>query len=329
MNVSLPLPIDIGGNISQKLDLNQMPKRCVEYLFMTIEHSGFEKATAALEACYELSGLESNGCILTGPPGVGKSRAIRSFVTDIYYQDCNRATTELTPLPILSIRVPGKPTLLRVIEKILQSAGDLSPTTRSTQSAQTRLDRLIVQRKVRMIIFDEFQHLLRKNAMVRTNDVLSFIKVLMDDHRLSVVFAGLPEGEDALTDFPELRQRLSFVDAKLYPFSLEKNGPSNRDDFVAYLLAMQEKFAELNVKVIPIVSKDMVPRLWLATKGTPRHINQFFMRMLNQYKEGDFIDKEKFQELFKTCPFHRALGTFEPFTAPSEQVKNKINDIKE
>ncbi len=325
MNVSEPLPIDINSDLTRRFNSHKMPALVKEFYFKTIKHASFNDALDGLNKCYAMSGLEGNGCVLFGDPGVGKSRLIRYFTTEIYNKSFNQPTEELTPLPILSIRVPGRPTITRICEKLLQSAGNLAPASKSSLTVYTRLDRLIKNQHVEMIIFDEFQHLLRRNALISTRDVMAFIKTLMDDHRLTVVFAGLPEAAELLDEYPEIRQRLSFVDISLVPFNLERSGNGNVFELVAYMKSINEILASLNINICDLADEDMVPRILLATHGLPRHITQLFNRVLIQFGTSTVITAKDLNEIYKTVPFNTHIKPFDVFTAPIHKVIEKYN----
>lgn len=275
MKIAKHLPIDISGDLLARFNNKNIPQHVIEVYFNSIKHQAFTKALEVLHQCFNLSGFEAIGALILGEPGLGKSFILRYFLVEIYNQIEFQPTAELTPLPVLYIRVPGRPTITRVIEKLLETARLPAPSHRSTESALVRLNRVIREQQTRMIIFDECQHLLKEHALVRTNDVINFIKVLMDEHALSVVFAGHPSAKKLLQQFPEIHQRLSLNHLELNAFSYDDSGMSNFKAFKAYIKSIQAKLISLNITGIVLADKNMYPRLWLATKGVPRHIHQF------------------------------------------------------
>ena len=188
INVFTPLPIDMNSDLSTNSQIMRLPEHARDFYFKTFKHKGFNHGLNELRQCHKLSGLDGQGCIILGHPGMGKSRLLRYFATEVYQQPQYQATDEVTKLPLLSIRVPGKPTILGIIEKLMDCARYEHPTPRNTNIAIKQLYRFIRFTGTEIIIFDEFQHLLKRNALIRTRDVMAFIKVLMDDLCLSVVF---------------------------------------------------------------------------------------------------------------------------------------------
>lgn len=322
MKIARQLPIDNCNNLLNRLQNKNMPRYVLELYFNSIKHGSFTKALEVLHQCFNLSGFESIGALLLGEPGLGKSFIIRYFLVEIYSRPEYQRTPELTPLPVMYIRVPGRPTINRVIEKLLEAAKLPAPSYRSKESALVRLNRVIREQGTMMIIFDECQHLLKEHALVRTNDVINFIKVLMDEHALSVVFAGHPKAKELLEQFPEIHQRLSLNHLELKAFSYDNNGVSNFKAFKAYINSIQTKLTSMDITEVVLAGKDMYPRLWLATKGKPRHIHQLITRILLEYKASETMSRKTMQTVYQSCPFNVHIGQFQVFTAPIERVNS-------
>lgn len=322
INVSTVLPIDVSSDISSRIALNKLPYNVRELRFKTYFHPAFSNALEGLRDTFAMSGFESTGCTLFGEAGVGKSRLIRYFITEVYSKPEYKPTDTITPIPIVSIRVPGKPTINGICEQILKcTQKHYVPPTKSGDSIKLRVSRMLQHLNVEMIIFDEFQHLLRKNATIRTADVIAFIKVLMDEHNLSVVFAGLPEAASLLDDHPELAQRMSYAKVDLNSFTLEKEGICNQKYFASYIKSIESSFKELGVTIFPLANSDMLARLFLATLGNQRRISQLFTRVMHTYHTQTKINKHEFQQVFNKTAFNK-INNFSLFTEPPSKVKD-------
>lgn len=328
INVATPLPIDMNSDLSSRFDSEKLPLKVKALYFKTYRHDAFNDALENLHETFAMSGLDSTGCLLIGEPGVGKSRLLRFFTTEIYSLPQYQPTDELTPLPILSIRVPGKPTINRVLEKLLECAGHLAPPARSSESATIRLNRLIVSLGVKMIILDEFQHLLRRHATIRTADVMKFLKVLMDEHGLAIVFAGHHESLELLDEHPDVKQRFEFAQAELVPFSLNAKGHGNVKEFASYLANIQENFKRSGIEMCDLVTPEMITRIYVATLGLPRRISQLFNRLMLRYHAKKFITITELESIFRIMPFNK-IKPFKLFSAKphilNEQFATLIN----
>jgi len=316
------LPFELSGDLTERINVNRLPRVAREFYFTTLNHKVFEQGLEAMKTTHAMSGLEGTGMIIEGEPGLGKTTLLNKYVRDIYAEPEYQRTDELTPLPILKIRIPGRPTIPRVIEKLLLTSNHIQATARKTSSLESRLHQLIHHQRVEMIIFDEYQHLLRSEAY--TNDTLNFIKTLADDYKLAVVFAGLPKGRPILESRPELRERMSFEQVLFKPFNVKTKESSI--EYAKYIKGLEEKIYSVGVDCCPLASGDMLPRLLLATQGKPRFINRLLMRLLIQHKECKSIKATDFARVFSNVPFNSHLGKFNPFSAKMDKVILKIGE---
>lgn len=312
------VPIEMAGNFDSRFDPDKLPPIVRHFYFKTFTHEAFTQGLNILEMTHAMSGLEGIGCVIEGEPGVGKSRCLDTYISNVYNLPRYQPTPELIKLPILKIRVPGKPSINRVVEKLLHCARHIAPSSKSSDSALTKLYRLIEVQQVEMIIFDEFQHLLRRYAQCTTNDTVAFIKVLIDDFKLAVVFSGLPEGSEILQKFGELNQRVSFGKVTFNAFNTDTD--DNYKEYIAYIKAIEGTLQEIGAKVCPLSTTDMLPRLLLASQGRPRFLARFFMRLLFQYQDKTYITKEIMSKVYASWPMGSFLHPFDPFLAPSEAV---------
>lgn len=321
------VPIEMTGNLDSRFDPEKLPPIVRHFYLKTFSHKAFDEALDILKMTHAMSGLEGVGCVVEGEPGVGKSRCLDKYISHVYSLPRYQPTPELIKLPILKIRVPGKPSINRVIEKLLHSARHIGPSSKSSDSAITKLYRLIEFQQVEMIIFDEFQHLLRKYAQCTTNDTVAFIKVLIDDFKLAVVFSGLPEGSEILKNFGELEQRVSFGKVTFKAFNTDN--AANYKEFIAYIKAMEETLKDIGAKVCPLATTEMLPRLLLASQGRPRFLARFFMRLLMQYQDKTYISEKIMSQIYSTWAMGSFLHPFDPFLAPAEAVAAKYTEYRQ
>lgn len=318
------VPIRLSHHNTAKFDPSRLPENIRAFYHATINHNAFERAVSVLHENFQmglLGGTDGIGCIIDGLPGVGKTLALETFIGDIYALEHYQPTKELIKLPILKIRVPGRPTVNRVAEKLLYNGVHVSPSSRKTDSILVKLYRMIEYQQVRMIIFDEFQHLLRRYAQVSTGDVVTFMKVLIDDLGLSVVFSGSSEGIDYLKNFPELEQRVCIERVTLTPFNVATT--ENNKDFIAFIKSIDEKLAELGFSIIPLSDQDMLIRLLLATRGIPRFISRLLLKTLIRNQNKLVISKKDIGSVYQTMCINEHLGKFDPFEAKLSVVESK------
>lgn len=297
--------------------------------FSTYKHPSFKNAYNALLDTYDNYGTDSCGCCMFGPPGSGKSRLLRYFLCEIYSRPEYKETDEITPIPVICVSVPGRPTIPKLCEQILKlTQGVYTPIARSGTSPEARVDRMIDELGIKMIIFDEFQHLLREEAAISTAAVLAFIKILMDEHGLAVVFSGKPNAQKLLDDHPELQQRVSYADANLQHFNVKMDGPGNIKEFGSYIKSIELTFKEYGVNSFPIANADMVQRLYIATDGILRLITILFIRVAKLSENEKHITPEILQEAYVSVGFNKR-DDFDLFTATKAEVAKYIKKVQQ
>lgn len=289
----------------------------------TIQYPEFIKGINALTKTLEYSGIVGAGMMIEGEPGVGKSRLTEYFIKK-YYQNHVREDAETIHLPIISIGIPGRPTIPRVIEKILDKANHVKPYSGNRARHENRLRTMIEEQNVRMLVLDEYHHLVR--AEKYTRDTFNFLKVLADDHKLAIVLSGLTSGRQALNAHEELRERLSLYRILLKPFTLK----NSYETFLDYLAAINAILDEMGVKCIELDTDNFAPRLLLATMGKQRAIGRSIEGLLLEYDGKNSITQKDFEKAFSAHPFNHTLGAFNPFNKNTKltTVEKKIAEYE-
>lgn len=320
------VPFHLPGDISNKLPTH-INNYAATFYSKTIRYPAFERGLKALENTLKYAGIEGAGMIVEGEPGAGKTRLNNYFIRNFYqeYSINNKIyDDEVINLPIISIAVPGRPTMPRVIEKILDVANHVSPSHRSPNKHEFRLRTMIEEQNVRMLVLEEYQHLVRNEKYTR--DTLNFIKVLADDHKLAIVFSGLPEGHKALEGHEELRERLSLYRVKLHHFTKEYS----YQDYLNYLKTMNHILSNIGVRCCDLSSSELALRLLLVTHGNQRFITRIIMRLLLEYKEEKELKLHDFEVAYDLHRFNPHLGEFNPFAKASKiaLIKSKIAEFE-
>lgn len=295
------------------------------FLSKTIRHIQFEKALDAIAETHAMTGIQGTGMILTGMPGTGKTTILKRYVKTCLEMRDDIESETLTKWPVIRVVIPPKPTIISLIKTILYKVDHLVPKGTEADLKQ-RLAVLIDEQKVELVIFDEFQHLLREQAQISTRNVLNFIKVLMDECNLSVVMAGLPKGYDAISEFEELDQRLSFEQFHLQPLTLIDNGLSS--NFSEYMATCEQILLDTGVQTVSLTSETMLKRLYLATQGKVRLISRLFIKVIQISDLSDKLVLQDYASAYDRARLNRKLGAFNPFSAPKSKVLEKLETLE-
>lgn len=327
-NYKTSTPFDLAGDVVSRLANIGQTSHVTAFFDATFSHKQFKAGLNALEETRQMSGIDSTGLIIKGIPGVGKSTLLNTFTKRIYQQSCYQPTDIMTPLPVLKTRVPGRPTIPRLIEKILQGASAFMPPMKRTDSLERRLHQLIIHQGVEMIILDEFQHFLHKNSPRSvTNPTINFIKTLADDYQLSFCFTGLPDLANVLDNFEEIKDRMGINEVVLAPFSIENN--VNRDDMNTFLNSMFNKVESLGIDCTSLNKENrdrdfLLKQFVFATRGKSRHISRLIGKSLFKVQPGQALTLNHLKETYSKSTAINCGSVFNPFSAKELQVEKEL-----
>lgn len=291
----------------------------------SILYPKFKEALTNIRYAHSMHGSERAGMILTGLTGVGKSRAVDTYIAAYYASRPELETDQLTELPILKVRLSGRPTYNGLLQQILMAADHVKLSGNSTRLFG-RVKKLVKEQNVQMLVIDEFQHLLSEQARVSTRDVLNLLKTLMDDCKFSCLLTGLPEGLKTFVQHDEIRQRFAKNRFELCPFSVaDKASVSELRD---YLKAYDRRLEQEGIKSIALSSEFMLPRVYLATLGLPRAISELISSTLDRTDISSPLTKNNWAQGYEAIFLDNNLGeTFNPFVAKDEQVKHHLEAL--
>jgi hypothetical protein len=170
-----------------------------------VPHRAFEDATRRIEQCFSYS---ANACepiclALVGESRTGKSRVLEECKEKHRPERDGEGLT----VPILRVSTPSKPTVKSLAELMLRAMQD-PLFDRGTENSKTvRLQTLMRNSGTRMVMIDEFQHFVDKGSQMVMHHVADWLKILVDDSRVSLVVAGLPTCQAVLEQNEQLAGR--------------------------------------------------------------------------------------------------------------------------
>lgn len=281
-------------------------------------HDRFEQAVADIQRTHAMSGVEGIGMLLMGIPGLGKSSILASYIKRHLKERNDLESPGRSIEPIILVSVPAEPTLKTLIQEILLASSYEGSIKGTVGELKQKLNELIRERGVELLIFDEFQHFLREQAKSNTRGVVNHIKLMMDKHKLAVVMAGTPAGYRSIAHYDELYQRFAQRQTRLTPFQI--NSEENLQAFGSYLRACTGFLNQQGVKLIPLANKEMMVRVYVATKGIPRLIAGLIKMALESAEQGEMITQNDLADGFTKTSMNPDLKNFNPFRANYERV---------
>lgn len=171
---------------------------------------------------------------IKGPTGVGKSTLYRH-----YEQNFPRVETEEgTQIPVLSATIPVPATVKNLATRLLFNLGDPAAEMGTTYNKTLRLEQLMKNCCVELIILDEFQHFIDRDSHKILQTVSDWLKNLLNNIGIPMVLIGLP-GADAVLDANEQLKRRFSAKEELNPFGW--NNIQQQEEFRKFLYILETK----------------------------------------------------------------------------------------
>lgn len=188
---------------------------------------------------------------------IGETNNGKTMLLDNFY---NRHKVEPNPLekktilPVVMVQMPSDPDESRLYDVLLERFFANGSPREPINSKLIRLKKILENLEVRLIILDEFQHVLA-GTLKKQRKLLNAIKYLGNEIRISFVAAGTMETLGALQADPQIANR--FETMFLPKWTLN-------EDFLRLLVTMEPK---LGLKKQSNLADEAIARLILAESG--------------------------------------------------------------
>jgi hypothetical protein len=234
-----------------------------------VPHTAFERASSRIEQCFHYAdrAVEPICIALVGDSRTGKSRVQE----ECFAAHPQERKSEGLLVPILRVKTPSKPTVKGLAELMLQAMSD-PRFYAGTENAKTiRLRTLMRNAGTRMVMIDEFQHFYDKGSRKVMYHVADWLKILVDDSRVALVVAGLPECQAVLDQNEQLAGR--FLTPILMP-RFDWKLADHRAEFTGILAAFHESISKC-FDMPKLDSADMAFRCYCGTGGLIGYLTKF------------------------------------------------------
>lgn len=237
---------------------------------------------------------------LLAPSGVGKTTLVETFVADIntpipgplqhHDQDCR----------VLYINLPTPCTIKAMTVEILDGLQDpLSHKHSSTGDNTGRIRALVAERKIRLIILDEFQHLIDPERDKVITSSAQWLKRTIDVTRVPVVCVGLPDSVRIYSQDKQIQRRTTKI-ITMRPF-----GPNELDEFRGFLqiYELELGFAEPS----RLSAKQTASAILRVSEGLIGQVEQLIVEAadisMRREQGPDAITVDDLAEAFDQLPF--------------------------
>lgn len=257
----------------QAVDPDTLVRRIV------IRHRYVQAAISQLEKCFANAGPGKDPRLLAiiGDSGAGKSKVLSAF------QSRHRPQRSADGLyvPVILIRAPPRPTAKNIAELLLHQLGDPFFANGSESVKTIRLKKLLRACGTRLIIIDEFNHLVDRSGRRVWEHVADYIKVLAEEANVGVVVAGLPRCTQVIECNPQLKRRFL---APIEIPSLDWSVRSQREEFQNILQTFQSKITQFSFP--SLADEDFAFRIFLATAGLIGRVANLLIGAMSNAQEN-------------------------------------------
>lgn len=191
-----------------------------------------QKILCYMDRCRDLSDLDSEPtCMMVyGASGVGKTTVIKKYLNQ------NRRDSEVGGdiIPVLHIELPDNAKPVDAARELLVEMGDPLALYETDLARLTkRLTELIPAVGVKLIIIDEFQHLVEERSNRVLTKVGNWLKMILNKTKCPIVIFGMPYSKVVLQANSQLHGRFA-IQFEMRPFSYQ-GGKGVFKTFLEYL----------------------------------------------------------------------------------------------
>lgn len=222
------------------------------------------KILGYMDRCRDLSDFESEPtCMMVfGASGVGKTTVIKKYLS----QNNRDSKVRGEIVPVLHIELPDNAMPVDAARELLLEMGDpLALYDTDLARLTKKLTDLIPLVGVKLIIIDEFQHLVEERSNRILTQVGNWLKMILNRTKCPIVLFGMPYSKVVLKANSQLHGRFS-IQCELRPFSYQGGE------------GVFKKFLENLDKLLPFVKeaglaeKNLQKKLYAFSEGNMRSL---------------------------------------------------------
>jgi len=278
---------------------------------LLIAHPSFERAVCHLQKTITLSsnGIEPRHALLLGESGTGKTW-LAQHLASLYFQDGKGIDSPNTNNPVLLVNTPSIPTLKGLAEEILLALHDPLYCRGTASDKRQRALGLIKKCRVKLIVFDEFQHFLDHGWYNSLTSVTDWLKRFIDDAGIPCLLMGLPRCEEILQANEQLRRRFSTT-LELPVFSIDTNDAER--EFRAILNQIDRSLP--TERKSGLAESDFARRLYFASNGLLGYLRKIITAAfeVTVQENRSMVDMQILEKVFTEVIWREGRNALNPF----------------
>jgi hypothetical protein len=262
---------------------------------IVVKYPRYEEVINELSEIHQLSKHSefSNNLCIIGYSGVGKTTVIKDFIA----QFPKKVLNDRDILPVLYLRVSSQGKVKSLASSILQELGDPFFNKGTEDQMTLRINNMIIEYGVEMIILDEFEHFINLHNGKIESDTISWLISFIQEIKIPVVLSGLPVVERILNWSSKMDRRFSNR-LKMKPFNFETI--KEQLEFKIFLKSIDDELPFFNRSKLE--EPQIASLIHNATKGIPSYIKELLsIATKMSLKAGkDSITKVEIEYVIKT-----------------------------
>lgn len=280
-----------------------------------VEGDRYDLAMDWLEDCLLEAGVghEATTGLLFGPPGVGKSTALRRFMNKYGKPMETKSGTKRT---VARVVTPSNPNLGNFLDAMLNGLGAGAVLGGKIADKKIAVKTQIERQGIKLIMFDEFTHVIEDKSQAFAKNVAREVKEMLSEGRCQCVLAGTVELQGLHGIYSQFRRR-SGGDHYIAPFAIK-----DKDDVAEWILAMSVIDEALPIKsATSLHDEEMALKLLHASDGVMDNLMKLLFRATSfAYDEGKLnIGKQHLADAFQRMR-RGDIKTNNPFGHPKKRA---------
>lgn len=233
---------------------------------ITIHYPKYEEMLNLLEEMLDMFEIPDQ-LFIYGPTGVGKSTVTKEFLKRYPVVEVVTSDRKYKRITVLRVEVPPKATPKSLAAAILESIGDPTFNKGTEQELTSRILYYIRSLEIKIIIIDEFQHLIDADTDHVLVTAANWLKSFTDKCAIPVVLCGMPSSVNIFVKEEQLDRRYFNMQAME---AFQYSEPEEVLNFRAFLHKIE---GELPFYSRPHFSdRKMADKLFYISLGIPFYI---------------------------------------------------------
>ncbi|SEB26015.1 MULTISPECIES: TniB family NTP-binding protein [unclassified Paenibacillus] len=222
-----------------------------------VHHPQYNEVLEQLEDMLYMSdgSVSPDQLFIFGPTGVGKSTVTTEFKDRYPPVEVFTSDKHYTRIPVLHVRVPPKASPKALASKLLNQMGDPFFNVGTEVQMTSRIHHFIRELEIKMIILDEFQHLIDSDRDSVLATAANWVKTFSEESSIPVVLCGMPNSINIFAKEKQLDRRYA---TKLSLKGFEYFTAEDKVMFRAFLDKVEQE--------LPFADKSNLSNIRLADK---------------------------------------------------------------